>query len=126
MVYVLRKIYSTSSRRKGKAAGIIIERDLPKRVIVESKNPKEIQVAEGISTLLEAISPNTNLGDAIRLIFKKKMKKLVAYEKNNIIGLVSFSDIARCQPAIIQILKSFAAKQKTSKSTKKVLDKYIV
>ena len=83
--------------RKGKAVGIITERDLLKRVIVESKNAKKTKVAEVMSTPLEVISPNTNLEDAIRVMFKKKTKTLPVFEKNHIIGLVSLTDIARCQ-----------------------------
>ena len=83
--------------RKGKAVSIITERDLLKRVIVESKNAKKTKVAEVMSTPLEVISPNTNLEDAIRVMFKKKTKTLPVFEKNHIIGLVSLTDIARCQ-----------------------------
>jgi CBS domain-containing protein len=50
-----------------------------------------------MSTPLEVISPNTNLEDAIRVMFKKKTKTLPVFEKNHIIGLVSLTDIARCQ-----------------------------
>jgi CBS domain-containing protein len=112
--------------RKGKAIGIITERDLLKRVIVEAKNPRKTKVAEVMSTPLELISPDTTLEDAIRVMFDKKIKKLPVAEKNQIIGLVSLTDIARCQPAIMRILKTFANVQNAPKSMKKVLDMYIV
>ncbi len=112
--------------RKGKAIGIITERDLLKRVIVEAKNPRKTKVNEVMSTPLELISPETTLEDAIRVMFDKKIKKLPVAEKNQIIGLVSLTDIARCQPAIMKILKTFANVQNAPKSMKKVLDMYIV
>jgi CBS domain-containing protein len=112
--------------RKGKAIGIITERDLLKRVIVEAKNPKKTKVNEVMSTPLELISPDTTLEDAVRVMFDKKIKKLPVAEKNQIIGLVSLTDIARCQPAIMRILKTFANVQNAPKSMKKVLDMYIV
>jgi signal-transduction protein with cAMP-binding, CBS, and nucleotidyltransferase domain len=59
-------------------------------------------------------------------MLEKKIKKLPVVEKNHLLGLVSLTDIARCQPAIIKILKSFAGAQDTPKSMKKVLDYYIV
>ena len=92
--------------RNGRAIGIITERDLLKRVIVESKNPEKTT--------------------ALRLMFLKKIKKLPVVNKDSIFGLVSLTDIARCQPAIITLLKSFAAAQDTPKSMKKVLNHYIV
>jgi CBS domain-containing protein len=112
--------------RKGKAIGIITERDLLKRVIVEAKNPRKTKVAEIMSTPLELISPDMTLENAVRVMFDKKIKKLPVAEKNQIIGLVSLTDIARCQPAIMRILKTFANVQNAPKSMKKVLDMYIV
>jgi CBS domain-containing protein len=112
--------------RKGKAIGIITERDLLKRVIVEDKNAKKTKIGEIMSSPLEVVAPGTSLEEALRLMFQKKIKKLPVVEKNRLLGLVSLTDIARCQPAIIKILKSFAATQDTPKSMKKVLDYYIV
>lgn len=112
--------------RKGKAIGIITERDLLKRVIVETKNAKKTKVGEVMSSPLEVVAPGTSLEEASRLMFKKKIKKLPVVEKNRLLGLVSLTDIARCQPAIIKMLKAFAVAQNTPKSMKKVLDYYIV
>ncbi len=112
--------------RKGKAIGIITERDLLKRVIVETKNAKKTKVREIMSSPLEVVAPGTNLESALRLMFEKKIKKIAVVEKKRLLGLVSLTDIARCQPAIINMLKVFAAAQNTPKSMKKVLDYYIV
>lgn len=112
--------------RKGKAIGIITERDLLKRVIVEGKNAKKTKVKEVMSSPLEVVAPDTSLEEALQLMFQKKIKKLPVIYKNRLLGLVSLTDIARCQPAIIKLLKSFAAAQDTPKSMKKVLDYYIV
>jgi CBS domain-containing protein len=112
--------------RKGKAIGIITERDLLKRVIVEGKNAKKTKIGEVMSSPLEVIAPGTSLEEALQLMFQKKIKKLPVVEKNRLLGVVSLTDIARCQPAIMKILKSFAMAQDTPKSMKKVLDYYIV
>ena len=112
--------------RKGKAIGIITERDLLKRVIVETKNAKKTKVREIMSSPLEVVAPGTNLESALRLMFQKRIKKIAVVEKKRLLGLVSLTDIARCQPAIINMLKVFAAAQNTPKSMKKVLDYYIV
>jgi len=112
--------------RKGKAIGILTESDLLKRVIVEGKNAKKTKIGEIMSSPLEVVAPGTSLEEALQLMFKKKIKKLPVVEKNRLLGVVSLTDIARCQPAIIKILKSFAVAQDTPKSMKKVLDYYIV
>ena len=51
--------------RKGKAIGIITERDLLKRVIVEDKNAKKTKVGEVISSPLEVVAPSTSLEEAL-------------------------------------------------------------
>jgi len=112
--------------RKGKAIGIITERDLLKRVIVETKNAKKTKVKEVMSSPLEVVAPGTSMESALRLMFEKKIKKLAVVDKKRLLGLVSLTDIARCQPAIINMLKVFAAAKSTPKSMKKVLDYYIV
>jgi CBS domain-containing protein len=112
--------------RKGKAIGIITERDLLKRVIVEDKNAKKTKVGDVMSSPLEVVAPGTDLEEALRFMFQKKIKKLPVVYKNRLLGVVSLTDIARCQPAIIKLLKSFAAAQDTPKSMKKVLNYYIV
>ena len=112
--------------RKGKAIGIITESDLLKRVIVEGKNAKKTKIGEVMSSPLEVVAPGTTLEEALQLMFQKKIKKLPVVEKNRLLCVVSLTDIARCQPAIIKLLKSFSATQDTPKSMKKVLDYYIV
>jgi CBS domain-containing protein len=102
--------------REGRAIGIITERDLLKRVIVEAKNPEKIKVKEVMSTPLEVVAAGTDLEDAMKIMFQKKIKKMPVVDKDNIVGLVSLTDIARCQPAIIKLLKTFAASQDTPKA----------
>jgi CBS domain-containing protein len=112
--------------RKGRAIGIITERDLLKRVIVEAKNPEKTKVKEVMSTPLEVVAAGTDLEDTMKIMFQKKIKKMPVVDKDNIVGLVSLTDIARCQPAIIKLLKTFTASQDTPKSMKKILKYYIV
>jgi signal-transduction protein with cAMP-binding, CBS, and nucleotidyltransferase domain len=112
--------------RKGRATGIITERDLLKRVIVESKNPEKTKVKTVMSSPLEVVAQGAELEKALQLMFQKKIKKLVITDKENLLGLVSLTDLARCQPALITLLKSFAATRNTPKRMKQVLNRYIV
>jgi CBS domain-containing protein len=120
------EIGSIIALRKGKAVGIITERDLLKRVIAESMDAEKTRVKDIMSSPLVVIAPGTEMEEAMRLMFEKKIKKLVVVNQKRLVGLVSLTDIARCQPAIIKLLKTFAAAQNTPKSMKKVLDYYIV
>ena len=120
------EIGSIIATRKGKAAGIITERDLLKRIVAEGKNAKKTRVKDIMSSPLVVITPNTDLEEAARLMFEKKIKKLPVIDQNRLVGLVSLTDIARYQPEIIKILQKLSAIQDTPKSIKKVLDYYIV
>ena len=112
--------------RKGRAIGIITERDILKRIIVEDRNPEKTKVGKVMSSPLEVVTFGTDLEKALRLMFKKKIKKLAVINKENLLGLISLTDISRCQPTLITLLKSFAAAQDTPKSMKQILNHYIV
>jgi CBS domain-containing protein len=112
--------------RKGRAIGIITERDILKRIIVEDRDPEKTKVANVMSSPLEVVAFGTDLEKALKLMVRKKIKKLPVVDKKSILCLVSLTDIAHCQPALITLLKSFAAAQDTPKSMKQVLNHYIV
>jgi CBS-domain-containing membrane protein len=67
-----------------------------------------------------------DLGEAVKLMFKMKIKKLPVVDDKKLVGLVSLTDIARFQPQVIAILKQLAARQAAPKSMKKVIDYYVV
>lgn len=72
--------------KKGKAAGIITERDLLKRIISEGKNAKRTRVKGIMSTPLITITSDTDVEEAARLMFEKKMKKLAVIDHNRLVG----------------------------------------
>ncbi|MEM3577860.1 MAG: CBS domain-containing protein [Candidatus Bathyarchaeia archaeon] len=112
--------------RKGKAMGIITERDLLKRVVAEARDASKTKVKDIMSSPLVVVEPNMDLEEAVRLMFQMKIKKLPVVEGKRLVGLVSLTDIARFQPQMIKILKQLAARQAPPKSIKKVIDYYVV
>jgi len=112
--------------RKGKAMGIITERDLLKRVVAEARDANKAKVKDIMTTPLVVAEPNMELEEAIKLMFKMKIKKLPVVDENRLVGLISLTDIARFQPQMIKILKQLAARQSPPRSMKKVIDYYVV
>ena len=55
---------------KGKANGILTERDILKRIVAEDKNSKKTKVKEIMSSPLVTIEPNTDLEEAAHLMFE--------------------------------------------------------
>ena len=112
--------------RKGKAVGIITERDLLKRVVAEAKDVNKTRVKDVMSSPLVVVEPGMDLEEAVKLMFQMKIKKLPVVEEKRLVGLVSLTDIARFQPQMIKILKQLATRQTAPKSIKKVIDYYVV
>jgi len=72
------------------------------------------------------ISPDADLETAIELMFKHKIKKLPVVENGKLVGLVTFTDLVRAQPALIQAVKRFMEIYEVPKSLSKVAKYYIV
>ncbi|NWG11655.1 CBS domain-containing protein [Candidatus Bathyarchaeota archaeon] len=112
--------------RKGKAMGIITERDLLKRVVADVKDTTKTKVKDIMTSPLVVVEPAMELEEAVKLMFQMKIKKLPVVDGKRLVGLVSLTDIARFQPQMIKILKQLAIKQTAPKSMKKVIDYYVV
>jgi CBS domain-containing protein len=113
--------------RKGKAIGIVTERDLLKRVIGKSKNPKTTRVREIMTKPLIAGNPDMDLEEATKLMFKMKIKKLPVVEsEGDLRGLITLTDVARFQPQMIKILKKLSTRVSAPKRMQKVVDYYVV
>ncbi len=111
---------------KGKAMGIVTERDLLKRVVAEARDAKGTRVKEIMTSPLIVVEPRMELEEAVKMMFQMKIKKLPVVDGKRLVGLVSLTDIARFQPQMIKILKQLATTQVAPKSIKKVIDYYVV
>ena len=111
---------------RGKAIGIVTERDLLKRVVAEARDAKNTKVKEVMTTPLVVVEPSMDLEDAVKQMFQMKIKKLPVVDGKRLVGLVSLTDIARFHPPMIKLLKQLAMKQAAPKSIKKVIDYYVV
>jgi CBS domain-containing protein len=111
---------------RGKAVGIVTERDLLKRVVAEARDARNTKVKEILTTPLVVVEPNMNLEEAVKQMFQMKIKKLPVVDGKRLVGLVSLTDIARFHPPMIKLLRQLAVKQAAPKSIKKVIDYYVV
>ena len=112
--------------RKGKAMGILTERDVLKRVVAQGRDASKTKVKDAMTSPLVIAEPSMDLAEAVKLMFQMKIKKLPVVDGKRLVGLVSLTDIARFQPQMITILKQLAARQTPPKSMQKVIDRYVV
>jgi len=111
--------------KNGEAIGIITERDILKRIVVEGRNPEKTLVGDIMSKPLIVTSPETSLEEAIEAMFKHKIKKLPVVEGGKLVGLVTFTDIARIQPVMEKILRKLMEKYEVPRRISKVVRYYI-
>jgi CBS domain-containing protein len=112
--------------RKGKPAGILTERDLLRRVLAKSKDPKKTIVSEVMTKPLVFSKPNMEVEEAVKLMFKMKIKKLPVVGKNGqLAGLITLTDLVRFQPQMISIIKKLSVKEEAPQRLKKVIHYYI-
>ncbi len=112
--------------KKGKAAGIVTERDFLTRVLAEAKDVTNTKVKDIMTSPLIVVEPDTDLETAVKLMFQSKVKKLAVVDGKKLLGIVTLTDIARVTPELIKVLKQLAGRQEMPKSMQKVIDYYIV
>ena len=78
----------------GQMVGILSERDVARKVILEKRDPDDTQVSEIMTKDPEPVSEFTTPEDAEGLMAKKNVRHLPVLDKNkNLIGIVSIKDI---------------------------------
>lgn len=110
---------------KGKPVGIITERDMLKRVLAESKDPEKIKVSDVMSAPLILGRPGMEVENAVKLMFKTKIKKLPVVHGGRLLGLVTLTDLTRFQPHMIKIIKKLSVSELAPKRMRKVVSYYV-
>jgi len=83
--------------------GILTESDIIKKVICEGKNAKEVLVEEVMSSPIVVTEPYISLQDALKIMGKCNIRRLLVIENNNLVGIITQRDISRLSPALLEI-----------------------
>ena len=78
-----------------KPVGILTERDLMKKVLLEGLDPKNTKVGEVMSAPLITIGSDASLGEATQLMQLRKIRRLLVEEKGRIVGIITQRDLER-------------------------------
>jgi CBS domain-containing protein len=76
-----------------KIIGIVTEKDLIREVCAKNILANTLTAVKIMSSPLITISKDSNINDAAKLMVEKKIKHLAIYENNDIIGIVTTSDL---------------------------------
>jgi len=78
-----------------KPIGILTERDMLKRVLLQLRDPRRVRVSHVMSKPLIISTPQKDIREAVRLMNERRIKKLPVIEDGHLIGLVSLTDVVR-------------------------------
>ena len=92
---------------KDKPVGIVTERDVLTRVLLELRNPRKTKVRSIMSKPLITANPETNIHEAMSLMVKRKIKKLPVIKKGRLRGLVTLTDVVRSSAYFEHVISSF-------------------
>jgi CBS domain-containing protein len=90
---VERNIGAVAVLRNGEMAGLFTERDLMKRVVNESRDPRTTQVAEVMTRDLVVVSPERSLEDCLALMRERGFRHLPVCQGKQLRGVISLRDL---------------------------------
>ena len=80
---------------EGRLCGILTDRDIVVRVLATGDDPSTVQVGDVCSRILTTVSETDGIGDAVRLIRAKAVRRLpVLDDDGKLVGIVSLGDLA--------------------------------
>ncbi len=81
--------------RAGRSTGILTERDIMKKVVAKSLNPSSTKVKDVMTTSLVTIEKDKPLREAIDLMNRKGLRRMLVTEKGEVVGIFTLRDIIR-------------------------------
>ena len=87
---------------KEHCVGILTERDLIERTICPGKDPKTTKIKEIMSSDVKSIHPLDKIEKAIEEMKKYKIKKLPVISNNDILGILTITDIGTAKPELTE------------------------
>jgi len=93
--------------------------------VVEGRKPEETPVRDVMSKPPITIDPEASVEEAVEIMFKHKIKKLPVVKDGKLVGLVTFTDIARVQPTMAKTIRQLMEKYELPKRINKVIRYYV-
>ncbi|MFW9923586.1 MAG: cyclic nucleotide-binding/CBS domain-containing protein [Candidatus Thorarchaeota archaeon] len=88
---------------ENQSLGIITERDIVTRVVAYGKNPAKTTVNEIATRPVITIPPTLNVTEAMTLMAKMNIRRLIIAEDNEIIGNITYRDLLKIAPSLLEI-----------------------
>ena len=89
--------------------GILTERDVIKGTICKGKDPNTTKVNEIMSKDIKKIGPLEDLENALSMFKEHNIKKLPVVTDDEIVGIITITDVAYTRPGIKDFIKVWKA-----------------
>ncbi|WXG40617.1 MAG: CBS domain-containing protein [Candidatus Freyarchaeum deiterrae] len=116
-----RKVGSIIAVDKEKPLGIITERDVLSKIVVERRDAEKTKVKEVMSSPLISGKPEMKLEDVIKIMVLKRIKKLPILKNGKLVGIITLFDIVRWSPIASNLLREACETQEVPENIKKYL-----
>jgi CBS domain-containing protein len=84
--------------------GIITERDIMRNVVSQDRGASQTKVKDAMSDEVVMVDPDMTVDEAADLMMERKIKKLPVIKNNQLVGIVTVTDICMASPKIIEQL----------------------
>jgi CBS domain-containing protein len=74
--------------------GIVTDRDIAVRVVAEGSDPDSVTLGDVCSGDLETVTPDDDLGDVIRDMRDRAVRRVPVVEDGTAVGILSIGDLA--------------------------------
>jgi signal-transduction protein with cAMP-binding, CBS, and nucleotidyltransferase domain len=74
--------------------GIVTDRDIAVRAVAQGRDPQSVTVGEICSRDLQTLSPDDDVGDAVKVMSEKAIRRLPVVDNGRPVGIVSLGDLA--------------------------------
>jgi CBS domain-containing protein len=91
--------------QKDKPLGIVTVRDVMNRLVEQYLAPKVLTARQMMTSPLTTINVEATVDEAAKLMAKKNVKTLPVMDKDKLVGVVSFTDIAFKVPTLLSLLE---------------------
>jgi CBS domain-containing protein len=99
---------------KKKLSGIITEKDICSRVVAKGMNPERVKVQEIMTQPVVIVKPDSSLENAIQVMLMQGIKKLPVLGGEfgeDLVGILSLTDVAMMYPAMYASIKQLQESQ---------------
>lgn len=99
-----RKIGSVVVCKKSQVVGILTEQDLSRKVLAKGLDAEKTIVLDIMTRKVYTTSPEKDIYDAMLQLGQNKVKHLPVLADGKLVGIISFKDIIRIEPDLIDMI----------------------